>query len=365
MKTSIEISQFTNFLQSGVILQVSAEQFKLIWGEFTNYELVAATHLDQKTIIYCPDFWDFASRKSGLCLTGSQETTVSRSELLELLSQFEANPVSVDWQAATTADFAEQFQWSTQKFATGDLIKSVPLVAQAGATSFSQSHFVQTLKTLVEGNHFGSTYGFWQSGSGYLGQTPELIANWSASSQTLQTVALAGTQTTTVSNQQILSDTKLLREHEIVVQDLVEVIQAVCGQDRVKISSLKILELKYLKHLITNLEVTNLNKNDAVKLLKHLHPSAALGLYPRTLELYQSFKNFPLQKRRAGFAAPFGLISEASMFVVAAIRGFYFTPAHIEIFSGCGVTEQSVLSSELTEVENKRNSVKRMMGMNL
>lgn len=369
MKTSIEISQFTNFLQSGVILQVATDQFKLIWGNFKNLVLESTAHLgqktDQKTIIYRPDFWDFTSGKSGLCLIGSEEVTLSRSELLQLLSQFVANSVIVEWQTATTADFTEQFQWSMEKFAAHKFIKSVPLIAQAGAISFTQFHLVHALKTLIEGEHFGYTYGYWQSGAGCLGQTPELIANWSESNQTLQTVALAGTQPVAVSDQQVLSDLKLLREHEIVVQDMSEVIQAVCKHDQIEISPLEILKLKYLKHLMTTFKITNLNKNDAIRLMKQLHPSAALGLYPRMPSLYQSFKNFPLQKRRAGFAAPIGLITGSNMLVVAAIRSFYFTPVSIEIFSGCGVTEQSVLSNELTEVENKRNSVKKMMGMNL
>ena len=92
---------------------------------------------------------------------------------------------------------------------------------------------------------------------------------------------------------------------------------------------------------------------------------SALGIYPRISVEYENLKKFDVQRNRAGFAAPFGFINNQSMLVVAAIRSFHFTANSVTLFSGCGVTSESVLQEELSEVEKKRNSVKKMMGMNL
>lgn len=368
MKFSMDISHFTNFLQAGVILQISNEHFKLIWGGFSTCELDSETILDEKTLIYRPDFWDFSADKSVLCLAGKFEAVISRVQLLELLLKVSIEPqgiLPITWQPAAVTDFTEQFKWSFKKFATGELIKSVPLIAQKGIVTFDQSQFVKALSHLVEGNHYGYTYGHWDSGSGYLGHTPELIMEWSAADGTLRTAALAGTQTAQHGNEAILRDTKILKEHQIVVDDLSEVINMALPDKKVAVSNVQILELKHLKHLISRFEVNDLNEKDVLLLLKHVHPSAALGMYPRSASLYLGIQSFTLQKRRAGFAAPFGFLTKENILVVAAIRGFNFTSEKVEIFSGCGVTQQSVLAEEITELENKRNSVKKMMGMNL
>ena len=369
MKSSIDISQFTNFLQAGVILQISIDHFRLIWGGFSTCELDSVTDLDEKTLIYRPDFWDFSNDKSGLCLKGKFESVISRAQLLELLSEVKSDqqsiPFEIAWQPAAVTDFTEQFKWSFKKFATGELTKSVPLIIQKGIIAFSQQHFVTALTNLIEGNHFGYTYGQWDNGIGCLGHTPELIIEWRKSNAEFKTVALAGTQSLQHSNEVILQDAKILKEHQIVVDDLVEVIKMTLPDKKVIVSDIQILELKYLKHLMSTFQINDLNENEVLLLLKQMHPSAALGMYPRSASLYQGIQSFMLQKRRAGFAAPFGFLTKENILVVAAIRGFNFTMEKVEIFSGCGVTKQSILSDEITELENKRNSVKRMMGMNL
>ncbi len=116
---------------------------------------------------------------------------------------------------------------------------------------------------------------------------------------------------------------------------------------------------------MTLLEIQNVNRNQALQVLKSIHPSAALGIYPRVLEEYENLKKFDLQQKRFGFAAPFGFIKNQSLLIVAAIRSFHFTADSVTLFSGCGVTAESLFKDELSEVEKKRNSVKKMMGMNL
>ena len=55
----IDNSELTNLLGSGAILQVGLDQFKLIWGPFRPVAVNLSASIDEKTIIYKPDFWDF------------------------------------------------------------------------------------------------------------------------------------------------------------------------------------------------------------------------------------------------------------------------------------------------------------------
>ena len=55
------------------------------------------------------------------------------------------------------------------------------------------------------------------------------------------------------------------------------------------------------------------------------------------------------------------MITNSSIQCVAAIRNLYFQKNKIIIYSGCGVTSESQLQSELKELESKRMSVVKMM----
>jgi menaquinone-specific isochorismate synthase len=94
--------------------------------------------------------------------------------------------------------------------------------------------------------------------------------------------------------------------------------------------------------------------------VRRLHPTAALGIFPRSVEAFSRLRQFPTQFRRRSFGAPFGLVFEKTVFIVVGIRSFFWRDSQIEIFSGCGVTEKSQFEEEVEELELKRESVKRM-----
>lgn len=364
----IDKSELTNFLDCGAILQMGSDQFKLIWGPFTPQSLDLAAISDEKTIIYAPDFWDFISenKKNNLGFFGVKEHIFSRQELLELLAQQNQVEFAMQWGAATEAEFTEQFQWSQSQFASKILTKTVPIISQVAAISFTKTHLVTSLISVLNGNHYGSTYGFWKNTEGFLGHTPELIVDWSHENKKLNTMALAGTMDQRKESvSAILHDEKILDEHQIVVKDMTDVLQTVNQNKKIEVENTKVLELKYLCHLQTPIHIPNVNLQEVPQYLQALHPTAALGLYPRNKEAYKNFKTFKIQQERKNFAAPFAFISAKQAKAVAAIRLFFFDHNQVQITSGCGVTAGSILKDEIKELETKRNSVKRMMGMNV
>ena len=360
MKSIIDKSEFTNFLRAGAILQTSADQFKLIWGPFSSASGALKSISDEKTTIYAPEFWDFAADKPGLCLKGSLEESVSRAELLSLLRLIDLKSAVIVWDKVATEFFEEQFEWSQKRFAAGDLVKTVPIIVQRGLEKIDVSKLGQALLSVLEGQHFGYTYGLWSAGHGFLGHTPELIADWSASDEQLHSVALAGTTSLGVD---IQADLKIQEEHHIVVNDLTEVIKSFLPE--VFLAPTTVLELKHLKHLMTKFSARVSDKSLVIAIAEKIHPSAALGIYPRKAEHYKIFSDFKLQQRRKQFAAPFGFLSPDAVRIVAGIRSFQFSEGEVLLYSGCGVTKQSVLLEELMELENKRNSVKKTMGFDL
>ncbi len=363
MQSIINNSDFTNFLQDGAVLQTELDQFKLIWGPFEYKPLDSERLLDEKTVIFKPDFWDFVTGKPHVVLSGSNEICLTRQDFIHYLRQQKTESASIIWGASQDEFFKIQFDWSFNLFNAKVLEKSVPIIFQKGQCNFGRKQLAQTLLTILEGNHYGTTYGFWEKGSGFIGQTPELLVDWKSESKSLRTMALAGT-TKVEDEMSLVTDPKIKREHQIVVDDIVETLKTF-GFGNIDIKPRQLLKLKHLNHLQTEISIAHVGQNDAIKVMGQLHPTAALGIYPRKDKLFRQVKDLPGQESRKNFAAPFGFIDCDRIHVVAAIRNFLFTPTDITIFSGCGITSESLLSSELDEVERKRNSVKRMMGFSL
>lgn len=365
----IDKSELTNFLASGAILQVGLDQFKLIWGPFTPVSLDEAQISDEKTIIYQPDFWDFteAGSKKNTAFVGVKQANISKEQLLELLNQQKpVEPVAIHWGQVTEAAFTEQFRWSQKQFQSGELIKTVPIISQRGEVVFSLDLLTQSLVHVISGDHYGTTYGFWNNGVGYLGHTPELILQFDNNEHVVKTMALAGTMDSRKESvEAILHDKKILEEHQIVVDDIIEALKKMNADKKIHVDAIRVLQLKHLCHLQTEIRILDVKSNEVLNYLQAIHPTAALGLYPRKLDQYDQFKKFELQNSRRNFAAPFAFISKNEIKAVAAIRLFYFDRQHIQIVSGCGVTAKSILGDELKELETKRNSVKRMMGFSL
>lgn len=372
----INISDLTSFLECGAILQVSLDQFKMIWGPFQKETLSLDAILnqqDEKTAIYSPDFWNFINSENTTSKIsfGQAEKLVSRGQLLDLLQQVSNSKIEVNWDKELESDFTQQFNWSQLQFAQKSLKKTVPIISQSGEISFTSSHLAYALKSILVESHYGSMYGLWQNGEGFFGQTPELILQWDEANQKLQTMALAGTLPLHGSDsekadsiEKIKKDLKILDEHKIVVDDIFNVLSSISTD--IHKAKMDVLALKHLCHLRTAFEVNSVDLNQALQFLKSLHPTAALGMYPRIKTFFEQFQNISnLQKNRHQFAAPFAFIQKNQIKAVAAIRNFYFNPTAITIVSGCGVTVGSILSDELKELENKRNSVKKMMGMNV
>lgn len=357
-----------DFLACGAFLQTGPDLYKILIGPFVKHPFAEAFSSKHPTLLYKPQFWDFLGHNS----VQSQESVYSaatvinmdREEFIEFLSQFESAQPDIHWKNVNEAQFLAQFEWSQQQFAAGRLQKTVPIIRQQGEVGFGPSQLLWCLKSLLANRLFGWSYGFFENGRGMLGHTPEILAQWNELDSQLHTVALAGTYPRTPqAYDDIVNDDKIIHEHQLVIDDIEAKLMKLSFGARLRQGDTDILELKHLLHLITEFELEVPDTEKVCEVIAALHPTAAMGLYPPNRELYKQFYEFSLQKGRAGFAAPFAVFEPENVACVVAIRNILFNENSVEIFSGCGITRASSYELELTELQNKRDSVKKMLGL--
>ena len=359
MYSEINKSQFMQFLTNGALVQSGTDSFILFLNELE----ASAT---KKLHFYNTSFWDFTGESSDPSFDRQYSAyfELNRKQFIEQLLNAQksadfGDSVVIDWQKPQNKAFVQQFDWIQNKIKHGQLIKGLPLILQTGQAT-SQFNLPNTLLTFLNKNlPTVFLYGSWEGSSGFLGATPEVL--FRLENNEIQTMALAGTWSKVNPEVIDFDDAKTVNEHQIVVDDI---------QNQMKKFELlfqsptHVKELKHLFHLETNFKYAY-NGLPLKEIVSSLHPTAALGLYPRRLELFTQFQQLELQNQRGNFGAPIGFYNEHRAFMLVGIRNFYWHNNEFKIFSGCGVTKDSQVQAELDELEYKRNSVKEMFGFNL
>ncbi len=114
------------------------------------------------------------------------------------------------------------------------------------------------------------------------------------------------------------------------------------------------MELPNLFHLQTWLEATSSSK--LLDFVKIMHPSPALGGYPKDLAM-KLIEQYESHKRKQ-FGSPFGYVDKNGdgLFIVG-IRSAYVEENKIIAFAGCGIVDKSQPLEEYQEVENKLKTI--------
>ncbi|MES2802719.1 MAG: chorismate-binding protein [Bdellovibrionota bacterium] len=354
MDKNLNINDLTssNFLTAGGLLQTASDQFILLLGARTPVFNARADDSHQ-LFVYSPQFWDFLLEDSeshkGL-FSVEKTLQLTREELKNYLEKFVlAKATKLSLIDNHQSDFEAQFAWSQKNFREKLLQKTVP------ATKFEFSikekfNFAYQLYLSLQKNRPGFIYGLWDEGGGFLGLTPELLAAWDG--KKLSTMALAGTWSNDQSFEHVSDvDMKTREEHEFVVNDIRERL------GKISVGKTEILTLPTLSHLKTEIAQECLQQQDFILAVEKLHPTAALGIYPRKPELAQEFSKFNVQRQRGFFGAPFGVIGQNFAHVVVAIRGLIWTTNRVNLFVGCGVTAQSDETNEWQELQTKKKAI--------
>lgn len=115
--------------------------------------------------------------------------------------------------------------------------------------------------------------------------------------------------------------------------------------------SVELLKLKRVQHLISRFRF-NLKKNVSIyDLIKALHPTAAVGGYPKDAVLDRIYELE--QFDRGWYASPVGWISKGASEFAVALRCGLVQKNMLSLYSGAGIVSGSQPNEEWAEIENK------------
>ena len=253
------------------------------------------------------------------------------------------------------SSFSSVHQEILKLIQSNELKKIVPTV-------FSKWNFVGDLGSgalaLLDSSANLWPYGFELLNEGMLGLTPEVL--FEKRDLKVKTQAVAGTQKLT--GPSLFLDPKEMLEHELVVQDLTAQLKDL-GQ--VEVAKTEERPAGQMKHLVTDITLELDEDVEFIDLVKRLHPSAALGGFPRDKARAWFAAHGDLQIRKR-FGAPFGWrLPNGDGVCLVAIRNLQWQGNEALIGSGCGVVEGSVAEREWQELALKRMAIVNALKVNL
>ncbi len=385
--------QMTLFLELGGLIALPsrpgfAEDLWVGWGDVFRSEEGPQGLGARGGWFYAPDFFLHDKKP---WWTFSNGLRISRQLFLEILER-ELARIGSNGPEVTTGSplisaqevdprvFSEVFSDLKCRISKGPLTKGVPYVFQSVSVS---SGPIQRLKFLIHllRNTQGTplrVYGVWDSEEGVLGATPEIL--FSQNGDRIETVALAGTRVNSGviggDYASLFQDPKEQIEHQIVVSGILDSLRSSVAEE---IKDLQVLDtyelhLPTLTHLCTpilgRVEPASFSSNFFDRLVRCLHPTPALGAFPRSAGL-NWLEELQEITPRGRFGAPFGLIlpgegeSRSLGHCLVAIRNLQWDAQGVRIGAGCGVVGASQLDREWQEIQGKLRAVKNLFGIDV
>lgn len=152
-------------------------------------------------------------------------------------------------------------------------------------------------------------------------------------------------------------DPKLRLENDLVQQFLEPILSSLCND--ITVDKMTILKLKHIQHLKKSIHgELHHNVNDAM-LINELHPTPAVGGYPKQHALEFIHKNE--QYQRGWYSGLVGVLNDDKSELCVAIRSALITNNKMKIFSGAGIVNGSVADLEWQELNNKINTLLNLL----
>ncbi len=350
MSTPIDKNSFIN---SGALMSVSPQEILIGWGKSCWTETPVPP---PQISFYFPDYF---LHKSTPWLTHEYQIILSAQQVCSLFDVDHKKRPPYHWTIYSQALFMQEMTKLEKLFASKSLLKAVPYVME----KTQQTMKPQQLKTSLAKasryvlSHQAFIYGFWNSKEGLFGVTPEILftldkhqENW-----IIKTTALAGTS----KDKSSLFTEKNLNEHAFVVDGISS---SLAPFGKVKKGSLQALELPLLNHLMTPLELILPSPLSFQDLVRALHPTPALGAYPRR-EGFSWLSQYEKQIPRKRYGAPAGIIKNDSAKCFVGIRNVQWDETGMQIGAGCGVIAESNAKDEWNEILMKLQAIKEVLAL--
>lgn len=339
-----------DFLREGTIIGLDNKMALVGWGKRS----WLPSPSNQPSFFF-PDFF---LQSSEPWFVHEHYTQISLQNLLSLLPTTKIDSAKIPWQTPPRDDFSNALEKLKDHFKKGKLSKAVPYIFATAKHQMTQEQHAHSIRNIIGYalNSQTTIYGFWGDPEGMLGATPELLFK-SFSGQKIKTAAIAGTEKNGIGT--LLNDPKIHSEHHWVVQGIIESLKPF---GRAQIGEPKILKLPKLSHLMTPIEVIPDKEFTFQDLVQALHPTPALGAYPR-LQGMEWLKEYdkPLQRKR--FGAPFGYSMPQHSACHVGIRNMQWRADEMRIGAGCGVVMESDPEAEWDELMLKMAAIKEILAV--
>jgi isochorismate synthase EntC len=357
-------NQILQFLQSGAMMGLDAERILLGYGEcqWLPYKDLR----EDVPAFYFPDF--FLSKEKPW-LQFSDSLILSADVLINSLPS-SSIPI-IKWEPPPEVQFYNAFQRLQPLFLQNTLQKAVPYIFSRSDSQMTSSQLIHSLRESLSNakQAHSHPYGFWNQSEGVLGVTPELLFEFQNESNEsgdnlpslLHSMALAGTSPKEACKESFKNDPKELREHRFVINGISESLR---DFGPVSVGQTEILELPGLNHLRTPLTVLMRSKEEFEKIVCRLHPTPALGAYPRE-EGRRWLTAYEEKMPRGHYGAPAGLLHAGKKKgkCVVGIRQVQWDSRGMKIGAGCGVIKESQCEKEWKEIQLKLNAIKGLLSL--
>ncbi|MBG9819152.1 isochorismate synthase [Bacillus safensis] len=160
--------------------------------------------------------------------------------------------------------------------------------------------------------------------------------------------------------EELLHDEKNLIEHQIVVNMIEQAFKANCLHVH-KPNQPSLYKTKNIQHLFTPIVGEIKSSCSLFSLIEQLHPTPALGGYPKEKAVEVIREIEPL--KRGWYAAPVGWIdSQDNGEFAVAIRSGLIEEDRVRLFAGCGIVEDSLAKQEYEETQVKLRPMLSALG---
>lgn len=337
-----------DFLQQGFIFSISEDQL-LLASSLRPFQEGDANYF------YFPDFFE----KDVWKMSWDEELILNKEQCFNLLKQHASSCPVFDWISCDLSYFQTSFDELQACINEGHLEKGVPLSYEESIKLIQPEERNYLLQQLMSSAKHLHIYGVWGLGEDIYGLSPELL--FERNKNKIKTLALAGTRdlfSKEFSTKEFVEDQKEQKEHQLVVKSICEDLKQYGPLNK---SDTYVWKLQKLAHLRTDIELTINEKINSQDLVHQLHPTPALGVFPKSnTEWLQQLEQ---KKQRGRFGAPLFVKHSNFEKAIVCIRNIIQKEDKTYIWAGCGVVKESVLINEWNELKSKRDSVKLMFGL--
>ncbi len=235
-------------------------------------------------------------------------------------------------------------------------------IVAAGHSRVELSSALETadvLRRLSRGLRASTRFAFCRRRSTFLGATPERLIT--RRGRSIATEALAGSIAPGGTGaEQLLHSGKDLREHELVVDQIVRRLEPLC--DRLEVGSRpRVRALRDVLHLLTPVAGRLSAPRHVLELVEALHPTPAVGGVPTEGAMRWIREHEPAG--RGWYAAPVGWFDAAGDgdFAVA-LRSCVLRGREAFLYAGAGIVRDSDPDLEYTETELKKQALSTALG---